>query len=294
MSPANSYRSHSEFTEAELDDDVQPLDAPGPSDVTSDKEADSLDTGKKHRFWRRKGDSISHASHSPSPNVEAQRSRSSVLSGGDSHRKSLTLDRNTTLSDPESENHRSSKSMGWFKGMLAERAERKEERDRLKQEAKEEKKRGKSPPPAGEHSHNRGFSQSIQSLDAAAAANNTAPAAPVPESAAEPQGLKSPPTADIPLRGKSMDLRREGRSMDIPREQALQPKQSMDAAVRSSLPSSPPFSPVPASADAESPATAAGGGRRPSLLEVAEDAVSRQAAQVAAANASTKGGNDAA
>jgi hypothetical protein len=77
MSPAHSYRSHSEFTEGELDDDVQPLDIqPVASvDVMSDKEGS--DTGKtKRRFWRRKGDSVSQISHSPSPNTEAQRSRS--------------------------------------------------------------------------------------------------------------------------------------------------------------------------------------------------------------------------
>lgn len=286
MSPAHSYRSHSEFTEGELDDDVLPLDQPGLSDVTSDKEADQAEGGKRRRFWRKKGDSISYASHSPSPNVEAQRSRSSVLSGGDSNRKSLTLDRNATLSDPESDNHRSSKPMGWFKGKLAERAERKEGKDRLKQEAKDEKKRAKSPPPAGESGHSRGVSQNVQSLDAAAtAANNAASGASGTGLGADAPNARNPPTAEVPLRGKSMDLRREGRSMDIPREQIMQPKQSMDAAVRSSPQATPSVAPqaVPAAGPIAEEANI---GRRRSLLEVGEEAAAKQAAQVAATNGS--------
>ena len=284
MSPAHSYRSHSEFTEGELDDDVQPLDPPGLYDVTSDKETDQADTGKRRRFWRKKGDSVSHASHSPSPNVEAQRSRSSVLSGGDGNRRSLTLDRNTTLSDPESDNHRSSKPMGWFKGKLAERAERKEEKDRLKQEAKEEKKRAKSPPPPGEPGHNRGVSQNVQSLDAATAAANLAVGGSAIGQSSDAPNARNPPTAEVPMRGKSMDLRRDGRSMDVPREQVMQPKQSMDAAVRNSF-QSPSFAPQAVAPVDESTSADSSVNRQRSLLEVGEEAAARQAAQAAAANA---------
>jgi hypothetical protein len=287
MSPANSYRSHSEFTEGELDD-VQPLDFQGPADVTSDREADPADTGKKRRFWRRKGDSVSYASHSPSPNFEAQRSRSSVLSGGDSNRKSLTLDRNTTLSDPESsENHRDSKPMSWFKGKLAERAERKEEKDRLKQ-TKEETQRVTSPP-TSEFGHNRGFSQSIQSLGAATAAANAASGIPGSGFEVETGGLRSPPTADVPLRGKSMDVRRNGRSIDVPREQVMAaPKQSMDAG--QSSPGLAPAAATAAIANSAPDATtqsrlASEVGTRGSLLEIGEDANARTAARLAASNA---------
>merc|ERR1711881_577593 len=38
---------------------------------------------------------------------------------------------------------------------------------------------------------------------------------------------RNPPTAEVPMRGKSMDLRRDGRSMDVPREQVMQPKQPL-------------------------------------------------------------------
>jgi hypothetical protein len=285
MSPANSYRSHSEFTEGEIDDDVQPLDYPSLNEMTSDGEAADHppeSAQKKNRFWRKKGDSVSY---NTSPNFEAQKSRSSILSGGDKekdgNRKSLTLDRNTTLSDPESgeggAGNRGSKGMGWFKGKMAERAERKEEKDRIK----EEKKRTKSPPGDGNgFGHYRGVSQSIQSLNATAEG-------PTPASGLRPDntvvdGGRMPPNAEVPTRGRSMDFRREGRSMDVPREQALQPKQSMDAAVHAFAPPNPHYD---IAGNPVEPTVGDGSvGRQRSLLEVGEEANARSAAVAALRN----------
>ena len=174
--------------------------------------------------------------------------------------------------------------MGWFKGKLAERAERKEEKDRLKQEAKEEKKRAKSPPPPGEPGHNRGVSQNVQSLDAATAAANLAVGGSAIGQSSDAPNARNPPTAEVPMRGKSMDLRRDGRSMDVPREQVMQPKQSMDAAVRNSF-QSPSFAPQAVAPVDESTSADSSVNRQRSLLEVGEEAAARQAAQAAAANA---------
>lgn len=207
MSPANSYRSHSEFTEGELDD-VQPLDhqGPGPSDSTRDLGAEQTETGKRRRFWRKKGDSVSYGSHSPSPNAEAQRSRSSILSG---ERKSLTLDRNATLSDEDGErglSGRDSNPLLWIKGKIA---ERKEEKDRVR----DEKRRTRSP---GAYERG-GINMSLASLSAATSAAGAAAAGSTHAGFGEGS------------RGKSMDVRRgeERVSMDAARE-ASAPKQSLD------------------------------------------------------------------
>ena len=130
----------------------------------------------------------------------------------------------------------------------------------MRQEAKEEKQRAKGSPRAGEFSHARSASQNIQSLnDVAAPGGATQGPADQGSTTDAANHLRHPPTAEVPLRGKSMDLRREGRSMDMPREHAMQPKQSMDAAVRGSMnPSS--FSPPSARGNAVAVAGVEGGG----------------------------------
>ncbi|KIV99477.1 uncharacterized protein PV09_08897 [Verruconis gallopava] len=324
MSPANSYRSHSEFTEGELDD-VQPLDNQGAPDVTSDKETDQADSGKKRGFWRKKGESVSYAPQNPSSNVDAQRSRSSVLSGGDSNRKSLTLDRNATLSDPESDSHRNSKPIAWFKGKLAERAERKEEKDRLKQEAKEEKERlkqeakeekdrlkqeAKEEKARARAAHASGdfgaqFNHSIDAISESfggeqsvrAASTAATAAANTPSSGFDHPptgGLRSPPAAEVPQRGQSMDIRRNGRSMDVPREQLMQPKQSMDGVLKSSQDFAPAaVTAATAAAKSEAPSASVSAmsdstkqpDEKTNAQDSREGATASQAAQLAASSA---------
>jgi hypothetical protein len=227
MSPANSYRSHSEFTEGELDD-VQPLDdttvLPGQRGFGEMEPAD----GKRKRFWeRKKGESVSYGAGN-SFNAEAERSRVSVTSG--EGRKSLTMDRAVgSMSDPDSFNERDSKDKShssWIGRKLAERAEKKEERDRLREETRDEKRRAKSPPPPlVEQGQTRAGGASMQSLTAAAA-----------------DGGQRSPSIPIPIRnGKSIDIRRERddrpRSFDAGHEQlsviASNPsKKSMDLGSR--------------------------------------------------------------
>jgi hypothetical protein len=208
MSPANSYRSHSEFTEGELDD-VQPLDdttvLPGHRGFGEMEPVD----GKRKRFWeRKKGESISYGA-SNSFNPEAERSRVSVTSGDG--RKSLTMDRTVgSMSDPDSFNDSKDKShSSWIGRKLAERAEKKEERDRHREETRDDRRRTKSPPPPplADQSQSRTGGPTMQSLTAAAA-----------------DGGQPSPGIPIPVRrGKSIDVRRERddrpRSFDAGHEQ---------------------------------------------------------------------------
>lgn len=182
MSPAHSYRSHSEFTEGELDN-VEPLDydmpIATPAGLSSSEAMDfAAEKERKRKFWgRKKGESVSYVpgAYHPAGNTEAQRSRSSVLSSSDRdrERKSITLDRNAALSitsdDTEREGRDPKNPITWIGRKLAERAEKKEEKDRLKEEAKEERRRAKSPPPS-ERGSGRGVPSggSMQSLTAAA------------------------------------------------------------------------------------------------------------------------------
>ncbi|QDS77210.1 hypothetical protein FKW77_002755 [Venturia effusa] len=212
MSPANSYRSHSEFTEGELDD-VPALDEPNaivPSGQSGSGEMEPSD-GKKKPFWKRKkGESVSYG-QGHIFNAEAERSRVSVTSGGG--RKSLNVDRTLgSMSDPESFNEiKDSSHSSWIGRKLAERAEKKEQRDRM---------RAKSPPPPlFQQGQTRAGGASMQSLAAATAEG----------------GQKSPSTA-MPVRsGKSMDVRRDDRprSFDAGNEQlsvlpSSTPKKSVD------------------------------------------------------------------
>jgi hypothetical protein len=215
MSPTHSYRSHSEFTEGELDA-VEPLDHQGiAANLSSSEGFDNSDKERKRKFWpsgRKKGESVSYgAGHY---NVEeAQRSRSSVLSTGerDQGRKSGNFERGTAMSvTSEDEKERERKHpLNWIERKLAVRAEKKEERDRLKDEAREEKKRAKSPSPMDRS----GVGESMQSLSAVSATGSAGPGGnTVVLQAIGPvqsqSSLKSDPT--IPPRGKSIDFRRDG------------------------------------------------------------------------------------
>jgi hypothetical protein len=224
MSPANSYRSHSEFTEGELDD-VQPLDdptvLPGQRGFGEMEPTD----GKKKPFWkRRKGESVSYSASNSYP--EAERSRVSVTSGDG--RKSLAMDRALgSMSDPESFNDSKDKShSSWIGRKLAERAEKKEERDRIREETRDDKRRAKSPPPPlFEQNLARAGGASMQSLTAATA-----------------DGGQRSPSIPIPARsGKSIDIRRERhdrpRSFDVGNDQlsvivSNPSKKSMDVGSR--------------------------------------------------------------
>jgi hypothetical protein len=212
MSPANSYRSHSEFTEGELDD-VQPLDdptvLPGQRGFGEMQPAEE----KKKPFWKRKkGESMSYGAGSYF-NPEAERSRVSVTSGDG--RKSMTMDRNVgSMSDPDSYNDSKDKShSSWIGRKLAERAEKKEEQRRAKS----------PPPPLFEQGQSRAGGASIQSLSAATA-----------------EGGQRSPSIPIPVRnGRSVDIRRNERprSFDAGHEQlsviASNPsKKSMDVGSR--------------------------------------------------------------
>jgi hypothetical protein len=224
-----------------------------------------MEKEKKRRFWERKKESVSYSAGSPLiPNVEAQRSRSSVLSGGDREkererereRKSLTLDRNAALSDPESsaEGREGGRGfLGRIKGKLAERAEKKEERDRLR----DERRRAKSPPPVSlMPGESGGAGTSMQSLTAATTEG----------SQYTPQPSPNPL---IGRNGRSMDMRRDGRSLDVSREHYVPPtmaskKMSLDGGSRDRV-------------DRE---------RQRSLLDIGEDAVAAKAQRNAAATAS--------
>lgn len=175
-SPTASFRSHSTATEPEGLDQL--TDAPLPAaerDLTDSEPAQQ----KKHRWFSRSRDdrSGSQTNIVPPPvlgqNDPAQRSRSSVISGGGPEagaRKSMTVDRSGTTSTytssamgaeapsvptgpgvaaaaaaagDEGEDKKERNPLNWIKGKVRERAEKKEERDRLK----EGEKRAKSPPP---------------------------------------------------------------------------------------------------------------------------------------------------
>jgi hypothetical protein len=229
MSPAHSYRSHSEFTEGELDN-VEPLDHQGIAANLSSEAVDYSDKERKRKFWpsgRKKGESVSYgAGHY---NVEeAQRSRSSVLSTGerDQARKSATIERGTAMSltsDDEKERERKN-PLTWIERKLAVRAEKKEEKERLRDEAREEKKRAKSPSPLDRSS----VGESMQSLSAVSAAGSSATGGSmVVLQAMGPAQSQSSPKLDptmpvsIPPRGKSADFRRDGsgqhrQSLDAP------------------------------------------------------------------------------
>jgi GTPase-activating protein SAC7 len=154
-------------------------------------------------------------------NETAQRSRSSIVTEGTAGRKSTNIDRSTSnavgspesygttqqaphapipLNDPSSagsdrESREKNPLKGWIKGKLAERAEKKEERDRLK----EEEKRTRSPP-GGSREHRRGLSASMQSLTAQMTG----------------EAGRSGKSMDIPRRTR--DERQTGKSMDLQRE----------------------------------------------------------------------------
>lgn len=222
MSPANSYRSHSEFTEGELDD-VPALDdpvatvLPGQSGFGEMEPAD----GKKKPFWKRKkGESMSYG-QGQLFNPEAERSRVSVASGDG--RKSLNMDRALgSMSDPESFNESKDGShSSWLGRKLAERAEKKEQRDRMREE---NRGRAKSPPPPlYQQGQTRAGGVSMQSLAAATS-----------------EGGQRSPSIPMPVRsGKSIDVRRKDRrrSFDAGHDQlsvitSSTPKKSIDAGTK--------------------------------------------------------------
>ena len=220
MSPTASFRSHSTATEPEGLDQL--ADAPLPP---SDRElTDSEPSQQKKRHWFSRAKDDKHGSQSnilaPQPSVgqndPAQRSRSSVVSGGapdaaTASRKSVTVDRAaTTPTQPSSapaadaagpapaapaapaddEAERGGRNpLTWIKGKVRERAEK-----------KEEQRAGRSP--AGR------FERSQGSLAGVAAAEGLAAPPPLgggPGSAAS--GRSS---------ARSVDLAR-GRSFDAPR-----------------------------------------------------------------------------
>ncbi|KAE9976357.1 hypothetical protein BLS_002102 [Venturia inaequalis] len=219
MSPANSYRSHSEFTEGELDD-VPALDEPTATVLPGQGGFGEMEPadGKKKPFWRRKkGESMSYG-QGQIFNPEAERSRVSVISGDG--RKSLSMDRALgSMSDPESFNESKDGShSSWLGRKLAERAEKREQRDRMREE---NRIRAKSPPPPlylpGQI---RAGGASMLSLAAATA-----------------EGGQSSPSIPTPVKsGKSIDVRRDDRprSFDAGHEQlsviaSSTPKRSTDA-----------------------------------------------------------------
>lgn len=269
MSPTHSYRSHSEFTEGELDD-VQPLDhqAPPAQNLSPSEAADqAAEKERKRKFWsRKKGESVSYAAgtYNANPNVqEAQRSRSSVLSTGDNdkgkERKSMNIERGTAMSITSDQETEGGGKKSWIGRKLAERAEKKEEKDRLREEGREEKRRAKSPAPLSLEQRGTGVGgASMQSLNAAAGA--VAPTSP---------GLEATPSTstpvNIPARGKSIDFRRDGAGASGPRRGSLEP-----------LGSSPLPSPrIRASMDQGSRE------RQRSLLDIGEDAVAAAASHKA-------------
>jgi hypothetical protein len=218
MSPTHSYKSHSEFTEGELDN-VEPLDHQSfAANLSSSEATEYADKERKRKFWppgRKKGESMSYGAGQY--NVEeAQRSRSSVLSSGekDQPRKSSTLERGTAMSvtsDDEKDRERKNHPLNWIERKLAERQEKKEEKERLRDEAREEKKRAKSPTPM-----DRGgtVGESMQSLSAVSATGSHAiGGGTMTLQAMGPAPSQSSPSLDatmIPPRDKSKEFRRDG------------------------------------------------------------------------------------
>ncbi|TLD29699.1 hypothetical protein E2P81_ATG05993 [Venturia nashicola] len=218
MSPANSYRSHSEFTEGELDD-VPALDEPTATVLSGQGGFGEMEPadGKKKPFWKRKkGESMSYG-QGPNSNPEAERSRVSVISGDG--RKSLNMDRALgSLSDPESFSEpKDGSHSSWLSRKLAERAEKKEQRDRMREE-----NRGRArspPPPLYQQGQTRAGGMSMQSLAAATA-----------------EGGQRSPSIPKPMRsGKSIDVRVDRpRSFDAGHDQlsvlaGTTPKKCIDA-----------------------------------------------------------------
>lgn len=272
MSPTHSYRSRSEFTEGELED-VEPLDhstAAGMAGLQpSDAAEYAAEKERKRTFWgsRKKGESVSQGAgnaYLPTGNIEAQRSRSSVLSAGekDQPRRSMNMERNTAAAGVTSDQDTDyKKNLSWVHRKLAERAEKKEEKDRLKEEAREEKRRAKSPPPS-EYRNVSGSmmgGNSMQSLTAAATTSTTTTEGGVyNESSAKPSDASAP--IAIPPRGKSMDFRSEST-----------PRRSLDPGSRDIGPSGSPLGsprfPPRQSQDQGSRE------RQRSLLDIGEEAV---------------------
>jgi hypothetical protein len=218
MSPTNSYRSHSEFTEGELDN-VEPLDHQGAAALSSSEAADSTEKERKRKFWpsgRKKGESVSYgAGHY---NVgEAQRSRSSVLSieDRDHPRKSANLERGTAMSvTSDDEKGEKKNRLNWIERKLAERAEKKEEKERMKDGAREEKKQAKSPTPMDRSGTVGDSMQSLSAISATPGGGGTMTLQAMGPGPAQPQPnpkLDTTLPATVPPRGKSIDFRR---SMD--------------------------------------------------------------------------------
>jgi hypothetical protein len=251
MSPTHSYKSHSEFTEGELDN-VEPLDHQGFAANHSSSEAtESADKERKRKFWpsgRKKGESVSYGAGQY--NVEeAQRSRSSVLSTGerDQARKSATLERGTAMSvtsDDEKDRERKN-PLTWIERKLAGRHEKKEEKERLKDEAREEKKRAKSPTPMDRSGV---VGESMQSLSAVSAVgSNAAGGGTMTLQAMGPAPSQPSPKLDatmIPPRGKSTDFRHEASGQHAQRTEVT-PTNVPSSTVRPTSNSPPTSKPAP-------------------------------------------------
>lgn len=218
MSPTQSFRSHSTATEPEGLDQL--TDAPIPSGERDLTDSEPAQTKKRHWFTRNKDDRSGSQTNIALPpvlgqNDPAQRSRSSVVSGGaapapaDAGRKSMNVDRSGTTSTfasssttgadapavptcpgagEEEGDKKERNPLTWIKGKVRERAEKKEHR-------------AKSPPPR--------FDMSQGSLS----------------NLAQAEGLQAPPritgegsVASGRSSGRSFDLGRgSGRSMDVQR-----------------------------------------------------------------------------
>ena len=229
MSPTASFRSHSTATEPEGLDQLTDTPVPVPAQAaTTDRDVGETEhTAQKKRYWfsRNRDDRTGSQTHIQLPpalgqNDPAQRSRSSVISGGgDTARKSMTVDRSgttstlgtgsaeapivptgpsttTTSAGDEIEEKRGERNpINWIKGKVRERAEKREE------------KRAKSPTPGN------GKQGSLQNLA---------------------EGLNPPPPIGGVVSGRSsgrsFDLvRGSGRSMDVQRvTTALTQQQEMD------------------------------------------------------------------
>jgi GTPase-activating protein SAC7 len=211
MSPSASYRSYS---------DMEQLDNPDSFALQGDAaEGSAGDAEKRRKKWfsRKNESSATQTDRSFGTNDPAGRSRSSILSGGDA-RKSATLERSKLSSEggfastavtSDSEREGKKNPINWIKSKLQERAEKRDERDRVRDEKR------LTSPARGEQS------ASVNSLTAGVSQS----------AASQPQPPAEKATSQQSRIGRSMDVMR-GKSMDVPRSQATHPsphRQSQDA-----------------------------------------------------------------